>query len=576
MSFRIRANSEELNMLTKNLQNQIDNIPISIDHNNIELTVNDRPMKAFAIASQIAADKFLYNNNQTNKFDLRTYESNGILYYPWVFSKTLKHDANGLAKKEDIDRLINVSTQQGSKQSIEELALSLDPNKLKKLEGVATGNSFWMHGCDTQLLDTSDRYITCDNIVHVCEMIEVYEKALLRDTSFIDIQNTIGTPVTRAILTMNNYLTQDGYKGPVNKSTGIVTGKELFRGVAIDVTKGPYISQLLIRPVYYNGIVIEQKYPVENDVSNTTDYTNFLSMQRGMITGPPNFNGLSKYIYSGRMLAGVVHNDPMYWAYYNASILMFFHNLDLEYSGSDVTTAWTDQGRADGLSAIAEVSLGALRVAWNSKYNIGLKIRPEVMAHRIDQIVNNVLTGGEFDTIKNHLVHGQDTLAAVLAANSNYLLNMTYPEGSPTHPSYPAGHAVLAGACVTVMKAYFKTHDASNNPLLWPMQTQHSLDGLSRVDYNETDANQITISGEINKLGCNMSIGRNIAGVHYRADGDHGMDLGEQFAIKFLQSKLKEYISTYNGMITDFKLEKLNGDYIRITLSDIYIVKSRS
>ncbi len=32
---------------------------------------------------------------------------------------------------------------------------------------------------------------------------------------------------------------------------------------------------------------------------------------------------------------------------------------------------------------------------------------------------------------------------------------MAFPEGSPTHPSYGAGHATVAGACVTILKAWF-------------------------------------------------------------------------------------------------------------------------
>jgi hypothetical protein len=36
------------------------------------------------------------------------------------------------------------------------------------------------------------------------------------------------------------------------------------------------------------------------------------------------------------------------------------------------------------------------------------------------------------------------------------LLPMAFPEGSPTHPAYGAGHATVAGACVTILKAWFK------------------------------------------------------------------------------------------------------------------------
>ena len=37
----------------------------------------------------------------------------------------------------------------------------------------------------------------------------------------------------------------------------------------------------------------------------------------------------------------------------------------------------------------------------------------------------------------------------------NWLLPMAFPEGSPMHPSYGAGHATVAGACTTILKAWF-------------------------------------------------------------------------------------------------------------------------
>ena len=36
---------------------------------------------------------------------------------------------------------------------------------------------------------------------------------------------------------------------------------------------------------------------------------------------------------------------------------------------------------------------------------------------------------------------------------------MAFPEGSPTHPSYTAGHATVAGACITILKAMFDTEN---------------------------------------------------------------------------------------------------------------------
>jgi hypothetical protein len=41
----------------------------------------------------------------------------------------------------------------------------------------------------------------------------------------------------------------------------------------------------------------------------------------------------------------------------------------------------------------------------------------------------------------------------------------------------------------------------------------------------------MTIHGEINKLMSNMSYGRDFAGVHFRFDGEQGINLGEKIAI---------------------------------------------
>ena len=118
-----------------------------------------------------------------------------------------------------------------------------------------------IRGYDTQFYDASDGFLYADDPKNICEMIEVYEKSLLRDIPFIDIQNntTIGT--NRALRSMNNYNSISAYSGKLNKFNR-VTGQELFRGLGKDETFGPYISQFLILPFSYNGISIEQKYPV--------------------------------------------------------------------------------------------------------------------------------------------------------------------------------------------------------------------------------------------------------------------------------------------------------------------------
>jgi len=119
-----------------------------------------------------------------------------------------------------------------------------------------------------------------------------------------------------------------------------------------------------------------------------------------------------------------------------------------------------------------------------------------------------------------------------------YLLPQAYAEGSPTHPSYPAGHSVVDGAGVTVLKALF------DGDYEFPEEQKvvTTRDGTELVSAGDTDAlgvgGTLTVRGELNKLASNMALGRNRAGIHYRTDGIEGLRLGEAAAVRFLQDQL--------------------------------------
>ena len=70
----------------------------------------------------------------------------------------------------------------------------------------------------------------------------------------------------------------------------------------------------------------------------------------------------------------------------------------------------------------------------------------------------------------------------------------------------------------------------------------------------------MTIHGELNKLASNMSIGRNMAGVHYRKDGDEGMILGEAVAVQYF----KDIKETYNVNIGEISFVGFGGNTITI------------
>ena len=69
--------------------------------------------------------------------------------------------------------------------------------------------------------------------------------------------------------------------------------------------------------------------------------------------------------------------------------------------------------------------------------------------------IHNTLTGRACYPIGLSTLQLSEVLERVNSRFGTYLLPQVFPEGSPLHPSYGAGHATVAGACVTIAKAFF-------------------------------------------------------------------------------------------------------------------------
>jgi hypothetical protein len=127
---------------------------------------------------------------------------------------------------------------------------------------------------------------------------------------------------------------------------------------------------------------------------------------------------------------------------------------------------------------------------------------------------------------------------------------MAFPEGCPTHPSYGAGHGTVAGACVTVLKALFD-EDATFGQLgVTPMQP--NADGTGMVEYTGSDAANLTVGGELNKLAANIALARDFAGVHWRSDYTQSVKLGELVALWFLHDIIQTYNEDVSFTVTKF------------------------
>lgn len=104
---------------------------------------------------------------------------------------------------------------------------------------------------------------------------------------------------------------------------------------------------------------------------------------------------------------------------------------------------------------------------------------------------------------------------------------------------------------MTILKAFFKESFVIPNPV------EANADGTALMTYA---GGALTVGGELDKLGANISIGRDTAGVHWRTDGVEGLRLGESVAI----SMLRDYRNCYNEDFAGFSLTKFDGTTIGV------------
>lgn len=375
------------------------------------------------------------------------------------------------------------------------------------------------------------------------EMLEVYWKALLRDVPF---RRFATSPAVGAALDDLNAFPET-VGAP---ASGRHTIDTVFRGETPGDRTGPYISQFLYRDIPYGASVHAQVYrslPPGNDFGTT--FEEWLTIQRGGVprTGagvPP------RYIHDGRSLSEYVHADFPAQPYLNAALILLglgpaFLAPEVRATQSATEEAFVTFGIVDVLDTVTKVTQCALAAAWFQKWSVHRRLRPEAYAGRAE-----VQAHRGYDMGLPSNVFESEAARRLLAAHGNLLLPLAYPEGSPTHPAYPAGHACIAGASATILKAYF------DEDAILPDAVEANDTGSALLPVAAT----LTVGGEIDKLANNISLGRDWAGVHYRSDGTDGLAVGEEVALALL----KDQSSLYNEGFAGFTLTRFNGQRVRI------------
>ena len=481
-----------------------------------------------------------------------------------------------------------------------------ETNAVRAWESESAGLAFDLQGPDAQAV-TMPPAPKLGSQELIGEMAEVYAQAALRDIPFEDLN--AGNPrVQQAIDALNNldwFNCKNRKYVDLGGDGEVVTGGNIFRGIFRGDLVGPYISQYLLVGnngingndlergvddgfITYGAINIDQRVRNAIDENYMTTWPEWLDVQNGAdFRGQERYDSRRqprKFIAAPRDLATYVHYDALYEAYLNACLIMLsagagfdpgipFQEPDIR----DHQQGFALYGGPHILTLVTEVATRALKAVRYQKFNIHRRCRPEVLGGRMERLaaLEGVL---DVDTFKNYSAMDAafDSSGIYrLVPGRNKLLPMAFVEGSPMHPSYGAGHATVAGACVTILKAFFNHELYFNYGERGGRVTLSFTDEPGKSAYqsnstgsalNSIKSEPLTIEGELNKVAANISIGRDWAGVHYYSDYVQSMIMGEEIAIGMLQEQSITYPFADDLSMT---LPKFDGSKVLIKNGEV-------
>jgi hypothetical protein len=432
-----------------------------------------------------------------------------------------------------------------------------DSTAQRKLVNPLAGLAFDLEGADCHHFAISPAP-AFSSAQQAGEITELYWQALLRDVPFSEYETHPLAQMAAADLSRLS-----DFRGP--KQGRSVTPHTLFRGVTSADLSGPYVSQFLLKPIPFGVQFIDQRMrTVLPGFDNMTEYSDWLNIQKGCSPAYSlQFDPIHRYIHNGRDLDRWVNIDVLYQAFFNASLILVtppeINNEDTgggmgaplnsgnPYNHSRTQIGFGTFGGPHISVLVPEVASRALKAVWHQKWFVHRRLRPEAFAGR----VHNLLIHPELKYPIHRDVLNSAALHQVFSRNRTYLLPQGYPEGSPLHPAYSAGHAGVAGACVTILKALFDESFPISNPVV------PASDGLSLLPYRGPE---LTIGGELNKLAGNIAMGRNFAGIHWRSDYAESLKLGEAVAISILRDQRLTYPEDFRG----FTFTKFDGTKVTV------------
>jgi hypothetical protein len=471
------------------------------------------------------------------------------------FHKGLPHNDIGEVDRGAYRSLLNAVSQRTA-AAFDNIQLSGQGKDQVKLVNPLAGMAFDLEGTDShQLAIPAFPSVASRELAD--EAVELYWMALCRDVNFNDYGSN-----PRTLAAISELSTLAAFNGP--RSKGLVTPRTLFRGFTAEDVIGPYASQFLLKRFNYGPYDISGTMRMYvPGVDYMTDQASWLAVQNGQ--GPFDANRLEsapRYACTGRDLAVYVHTDPnagLLIAFYNAGIWLFAHNAPLNrgnpYTKYRTQSSFATFGVPHFLGLLGEAKQRACKAVWYAKWFVHRALRPEAYGGLVHMTVTRRTTY----PLKRDVLNST-ALASVFSKFGTYFLPQAFPEGSPQHPSYAQGHAAMAGACATILKAAFDGGTRFNTLEEGNIVTA-SEDGTALVPYTGSDVNQITVNGEINKLASNIGLARDFAGIHWRSDYEWGLKLGEAVALSLLRDQSNNYAGEdFDG----FAITKFDGTTVTV------------
>ena len=507
------------------------------------------------------------HNDFGEGYDRRTYYDSATqqVFYPWIHSKGLTHDAiTGWPLKADVDLLLQARSTATS-EAVD--AIPLSGGATRKIQNILCSHNFNIIGTDPSPTFDVITKPAIDSNESAFEMAEVYSKSLLRDVSFWDIEQGVNATANTHITNLNAFPSKS--IAPVDG--GLITAPLLHRDTLPGCLDGPYVSQFLVNGSYFNPIRNENnqaQFRTWNDTIGSQDITNWLSIQNG--EEPLSTQGLSTplFIWNARYLMAIGFTEsPAQTMAWLTDYILNQSLLALQFQGSDNNDNYISGGLPSLHSSIQGVITACMSTAAHHKWGVQMGLRPEALAQRYHfaETLNN--NSALFDDVPGFQFI-KDQVNGVMApfigevqtqsTTGTALLRLTRGSGSSMDPSKPSMWSVVAGACITIFKAYLECHDEFDQELAYPYSVIHSLTGGLPTTYAVPPGTTITINGELNKLASNLGMCQSWLGESFRSCLAY--ELGEKIGIRYLEDIQRSFHESYDGF-EGFTLTKFDGTY---------------